>query len=133
MKNEPEWPPELKELEEQLQSIEPAPLDDSFRRHLLARRPDRSVRLGLWLSAAAALLCAATVLWVLTRAEPAHQRVVEPRPVDRRPGPPATALPTWLAYTRAASESPEALDRLLTDHNRQLLQNVPSLEKSIPL
>jgi len=38
--------------------------------------------------------------------------------------------PTWLAYTRAAAESPEELDRLLAAHDRRLLQSVPAWRRT---
>ena len=126
--------PELRELEDRLRGMPPAPLREAFRERLLARTPNRQRRVGLWLAAAAVLLCAATVTWVLVRPEPKPTQIVTPRPEEGTPTVAwAESPPTWLAYAQAAADSPEELDQLLSAHERQLLPAVPALEKNFPL
>jgi hypothetical protein len=123
MSDEPELPPELRDLEATLRNVRPIPLREDLRDRLKATPSTGRFRFLPWLAAAAVLLGAITTFRWLTRTVPKLDTVASP-PVAM-----PDVAPTWMAYTRAWSESPEALDRLLAAHDRRLLQPAPNMEK----
>jgi hypothetical protein len=135
MTQDPELPPELRDVEDQLRSVHPAPLREEFQERMRTVPPTRRIRFSLWWTAAAVLLVAATAAWMMARPAGIPERIANRRPGPEgvRPSAGTEVRPTWLAYTRAAAESPEELDRLLTAHDRRLLQHAPALEKNLPL
>jgi hypothetical protein len=128
MSDEPDLPPELRDLEAKLRKARPAPLREEFCDRLKAAPSSGRSRLLPWLAAAAVLLGAVTMFLWVTHANPRPGELANrhAHPEDVGPDTP----PTWLAYTRALNESPEELDRLLVAHDRQLLQPAPKLERN---